>query len=386
MRFLFTFAGGNGHFEPLVPLARAALAAGHTVAFAGQAAMLTAMEAAGFTAFATAGATLDATPARQPLLKVDRAREERDLREGFATRLARTRADALLTLCDTWQPDLIVCDEVDFGAMLAAERLDVPYATVLVIAAGSFVRQAVIGPALHALRAHYHLPPDPDLTMLRRHLVISPFPPSYRDPAFPLPANTQAMRPPLRRMASSAPAWPVTRPLAPTLYFTLGTVFNVESGDLFERVLMGLRDLPVNVIATVGRELDPAIFGPQPPHIHLARFLPQADVLPHCALVISHGGSGSVMGALAHGLPMVLIPMGADQPDNADRCVALGVARQLDAVTVTAEELHEAITNLLTVATYRQRAQQLQAEIAALPEPAHLLPLLEALAQKLTLS
>jgi len=388
MRFLFTFAGGSGHFEPLVPLARAATAAGHTVAITGQAAMLPAITAAGFTALATAGATLSSTPARQPLLTVDRAREERDLRDGFAGRLARTRAAALLALCGTWQPDLIVCDEVDFGAMIAAERLGLPYATVLVIAAGSFVRTAVVSAVLNEIRAEYDLPPDPDLVMLRRYLVIAPFPPSYRDPAFPLPATAHAMRPSWLATPAlpSAPPWAVALPAAPTIYFTLGTVFNVESGDLFERVLAGLRELPVNVIATVGRELDPAIFGPQPPHLQLVRFLPQTEVLPHCAAVICHGGSGSVMGALAHGLPLVLLPMGADQPDNADRCVALGVARQLDALAVTPAAVREAVTTVLTDATYRQRAQQLQAEIAGLPPVAQLLPLLETLAHRLTLS
>lgn len=69
MRFLFSFAGGSGHFEPLLPLARAAGAAGHTVAFAGQLAMLPVVAAAGFPAFATGGATLDryggAAPAAQ---------------------------------------------------------------------------------------------------------------------------------------------------------------------------------------------------------------------------------------------------------------------------------------------------------------------------------
>ena len=64
MRILLTFAGGNGHFEPLAPIARAAVAAGHTVAFAGQAALLPAVEATGFTAIATAGATFSDIPQR----------------------------------------------------------------------------------------------------------------------------------------------------------------------------------------------------------------------------------------------------------------------------------------------------------------------------------
>jgi len=381
MRMLFTFAGGNGHFQPLVPIARVAAAAGHTVAFAGQVAMLPTIEAAGFAAFATGGTTLGTSTERLPLLTLDRAREERDLRDGFAKRLARERATALLALCATWQPDLLVCDEIDFGAMIAAEKLGLPYASVLVIAAGSFVRQEVVGEALNTVRATFALPPDPDLTMLSRYLVLAPFPPSYRDPAFPLPATARAIRPLTLGAGSvdNVPIWPVHWPDAPLVYFTLGTVFHVESGDLFERVLAGLRELPVNVIATVGRELDPALFGPQPPHIQLAHYIPQAELLPHCAAVIAHGGSGSVMGALAHGLPMVLLPMGADQPHNADHCVALGVALALDAVTATPHSIQTAVATILSDTTYQQKAARLRDEIATLPAPMAALRLLEGL-------
>ena len=364
VRLLFTFAGGNGHFEPLVPIARAAEAAGHTVAFAGQPAMVPAIEAAGFTAFATGGATLMSTPERLPLLKLDPEREDRDLREGFAGRFARERVATILALCAAWQPDLLVCDEIDFGAMVAAERLGLPHATVLVIAAGSFVRKEVVGEALNELRAEHGLPPDPDLTMLSRYLVLSPFPPSYRDPAFPLPATAHSIRPLTLGPAPDDPEPPWRVPLkdAPTVYFTLGTIFNVESGDLFERVLTGLRELPINVIATVGREIDPAEFGPQPDNIQIMRYIPQSLLLPHCAAVISHGGSGSVIGALAHGLPMVLIPMGADQPHNAARCAALGVAYLLDAVEATPETVRLAVTTVLAEPGYRQAAERLQAE------------------------
>lgn len=121
------------------------------------------------------------------------------------------------------------------------------------------------------------------------------------------------------------------------VYFTLGTVFHLESGDLFARVLAGLRELPVNLVVTVGRELDPNEFGPQPANVHLERYIPQSLLLPHCDLVVSHGGSGTLIGALSHGLPSVMLPMGADQPLNAARCEALGLGRSLDAVRATPE-------------------------------------------------
>jgi UDP:flavonoid glycosyltransferase YjiC (YdhE family) len=334
---------------------------------------------AGFTVY-DAGADVDDPTRRMPLLAVDPEREDRDLREGFARRQARERARQILPLCDEWKPDLIVRDEVDFGSAVAAERLGLPHASVLVIAAGSFVRHDVIAEPLHELRAEHGLPPDPQLTMLSRYLVLSPAPPSYRDPAFPLPATAHPLRPLVPVAADgAAPPW-ITDPHRALVYFTLGTVFNLESGDLFTRVLTGLRDLPVNVVVTVGHHIDPAEFGPQPANVHIERYIPQAQVLPRCAAVVSHGGSGSVIGALAHGLPSVLIPMGADQPHNAARCAELGVAQVLDAVTATPETVREAVSAVLADPAYRRAAERMRDEIAALPGPGHAVTLLERLA------
>jgi len=378
---LFTFAGGSGHFEPLVPIARTAEVAGHVVAFACKPAMIAMVEGAGFPAFAVE-ANAGGITERIPLLEVSAEREDRVLRDHFAGRLARERAVAIGTLCGEWQPDLVVCDEADFGAMVIAERLGLPYASVLVIAAGSFVRHELVAEPLHALRAAHGLPPDPDLAMLSRYLVLSPFPPSYRDPRFPLPATTHTIRPAALDPAAdpALPPWVARLRGAPIVYFTLGTEFNMESGNLFERVLAGLRDLPISLVVTVGRQIAPEELGPQPANVHIARYIPQSTLLPHCSLVVSHAGSGSVIGALAHGLPMVLLPMGADQPHNAARCAELGVARVLDAVATTPETAREAVATVLADPTYRRAAERLRDEIAALPGPEHAVALLERLA------
>jgi len=254
LRILFSFAGGSGHFDPLVPIARAAGAAGHTVAFGGQPAMVPTIEAAGFTGFATGGDTFG-TPKRRPLLALDAEREDRALRDGFAGRTARDRGAAILALGAEWRPDLLVCDEIDFGAVVAAERLGLPHATVLVIAAGSFVRHGLVAGPLNELRAEHGLSPEPDLAMLSRYLVLSPIPPSFRDPAFPLPATAHSFRPlaPDAAGDDTAPPWIAVLPGAPTVYFTLGTVFNLESGDLFARVLDAARATPESARGGVGR-------------------------------------------------------------------------------------------------------------------------------------
>ena len=361
MRILFAFAGSSGHLEPLVPVAAAAEAAGHEVAFAGRPGALEPLERRGATVFATEAPRT--TPRRRiPLRPVDVERERRDFRDGFAARLAREKAAVLPEIALGWRADVIVTEETDFGSMVAAQRLSLPYAVVAVIAARSFAEPELVAAPLDAVRAEHGLPPDPELTMLRGVPTLAPFPRVYRDPVSSLPAGTCCFR--------STEAGTIKRREPPLIYFTLGTEFNVESGDLFGRVLAGLRELPAEVVVTVGRDVDPAELGPQPPHVRVERYVPQTELLPRASLCVSHGGSGSVLGALAHGVPMLLLPMGADQPYNAARCEALGVARSLDVVAATPADVRRAAVEVLAGHSYAAAAAAMRDEFASLPGPA----------------
>ncbi|MEV7548179.1 glycosyltransferase [Amycolatopsis sp. NPDC089917] len=375
MRVLFSFAGGNGHFRPLVPLAHALADAGHKIAFTGEPSMVPIVEAAGFTAFPS-GPNLGGDGKRRPLLAVDRDREDADFRDGFVRRTAPLRAEDVLALCEHWAPDLLVCDEADHGPMIAAEKLGIPHVTVLVMAAGALVRPELVDDALNEVRAAHGLAPQRNLDSAYRHLVLSPFPASLRDPRFPLPPTAQSFHSPVPGRGP-VPDWYAEG--RSTLYFTLGTIFNTESGDLFARVLAGLREVDATCVVTVGNLIDPAEFGPQPGHIHLAKYLPQDDVLPYCDAVITHGGSGSLLGAIAHGLPMVALPMGADQPHNGDRVTELGLGTVLDVIGVTPEDVRDAVSSVLREPSYREAAARLRDEVSAYPSPEKTVPLLEGL-------
>jgi hypothetical protein len=167
------------------------------------------IQAAGFTSFAT-GPVREGVPQRLPLPEPDPERDEWELRENFARQGATRHAEAIFALGCEWKPDVLVCDEVDFGSMIAAERLGIPHASVLVLAAGSFLRKEIVAEPLSRLRAEHGLPDDPGLTMLSRHLVLSPFPLSFRHPDFPLPSTAHSFRPP------AVPPKPATRPGAST--------------------------------------------------------------------------------------------------------------------------------------------------------------------------
>lgn len=396
MRVLLTFAGGRGHAVPLLPLARSLRAAGHVVGRNGRAAVVAELHEFGEPLPDPDDAGPEPT-AIAPLLAPDLAREEAVLRHGFAGAVARRRAASVRALCERWAPDLIVRDELDFGVLVAAESLGLPHVTVLVSASGAFVRPQLVAAPLDMLRAAHGLPPDPELAEPARHLVLSPCPPRFRDPAFPLPATALAFRAqaggdpagegverlgegPAIDTREGEPPWPDALPGAPTVYATLGTIFNAESGDLFARLLEGLRALPLNAVVTVGRGLDPRAFGPQPPHVRVERHLPQVRVLARCDLVVSHGGSGTVVDALAAGLPSVLLPLGADQLLNAARCEALGVGVPLDPVRVTPQAIAAAVTRVLDDRAMAAAARGFAREIAALPGPDACVPALERIA------
>ncbi len=372
MRALFAFTGGSGHFLPTLPVARALAAAGHEVRYTCQSAMLETVRRAGFEALDSGGRTLAAASARRPLVVADRADEIAVLSTVFAGAVARERAARVCEVARSFRPDVIVRDEVDFGAAVAAELLGLPHAAVTVLASGSMITPGLLDEPLATLCGEVGLS-HRSAAFLDRHLTLVPVMPSFQDPASrPLP-NALAFRPDVLAGGPAVAGNPeVQRWLAgprdrPLVYFTLGTVFHQESGDLFPRVLDGLQQLPVDVVVTVGREIDPVELGPRGQHILVERFVPQHQVLPHCRAVVSHAGSGTVVSSLACGVPLVLLPMGADQPFNADRCVALGVGRVLDAVAASPADVRDAVDDVLNTPSYLASAGRLRSEAATLP-------------------
>lgn len=379
MRILFTFIGGVGHFEPLVPVARASVAAGHEVMVACSGGLAGRVEATGFTCLATSTPRSSAPSARDTtqLSTVDTRTAEIEFADNFADKGARRHAAAIKEHMGEWRPDVIVRDEADLGSAIAAEVLGIPTATILVLASGMLLRPDLVSAPLMTLRAEHGLAADPGLSMLTRGLILSPFPPSFRSPQSPvqLPDTTFSFRP----GHPSPPPTPVPRSSRKRVYATLGTVFNTESGDLFERLIAGMGNVNADVVLTVGRDVDPTAFGPQPEHVRIEQFIPQQEILQTVDLVVSHGGSGSLMATLAHGLPSVLLPLGADQPHNAARAQELGLAHTLDAATVTADMISRSVEHALHDQTALDRTRHIADEIRALPGVEETLPLLEKL-------
>jgi MGT family glycosyltransferase len=121
----------------------------------------------------------------------------------------------------------------------------------------------------------------------------------------------------------------------------------------------------------VGRDLDLDALPDVPENVHVEPWVPQQDVLAHASAAVVHGGSGSTLGALAAGVPLVVVPLFADQPQNARRVheVGAGIAVEPDRedLPATIEPLRGAIESVLSEPSYRDTAGALAAEVRAEP-------------------
>jgi UDP:flavonoid glycosyltransferase YjiC (YdhE family) len=130
------------------------------------------------------------------------------------------------------------------------------------------------------------------------------------------------------------------------------------------------------VLVTIGRNRSGAELGTVPGNAVVTPFLPQEAVLPHCAAVVHHGGAGTALGVLAHGLPSVVLPRGADNFRIAARMAAAGTARVVGPEELDEDAVRSAVRAVLDDGSLRAGAERVAAEMAAMPAPDDVVPLL----------
>jgi UDP:flavonoid glycosyltransferase YjiC (YdhE family) len=385
MRVLFTCRPGYGHYYPLLPLARAAMAGGHAVAFATGEPIRGVAEADGFEAFSAGpgfAAIREAIVARYgPPEEIPREQH----RSFFFGRVFTgielpARLPELLAIADKWQPDLIVHELSEFAGPLTAKITGIPHVTC---GYGPLLEPEIANIAQRAAGEHYRAAGvAPAAARLYRSLYLDPCPPRLQVPAAAAIERRVAVRPePAGTTAAAGPGWLRSLPQQPTVYVTLGTVWN-QDPSFFRIVLGSLAARPVNVIAALGPGKDPAGLGPQPPNVRICGFVPHAQLLGHCDLVVCHGGAGSVLDALSAGLPLLVVPQAADHFYNASRVVAAGAGRSTPHASLTPASVCREIDILMQDAGYRDAAAAIAAEIAAMPPARDALTTLTALADR----
>jgi UDP:flavonoid glycosyltransferase YjiC (YdhE family) len=217
----------------------------------------------------------------------------------------------------------------------------------------------------------------PPFAGLYRGLTIDMCPPSLGPGHPPAAIELWPLRPVTvaGKTAADPPDW--LRPLTtrPLVYVTLGTFSNSDLA-VFRAVIDALAPEPVSALVTVGHDGDPAALEPLPANVRVERYVPQATVLPHCVAVIHHAGAGTMLGALAHGLPQVALPQGADNFVNARVLTDAGAGVQLLPGSTDAGAIRAALRQVRDDVGFARAAKRIADEIAAMPSPTDVAELL----------
>ena len=426
MRVLFTTWASPGHYFPMVPLAWALRAAGHEVRMTSQPELLPVMGASGLPVtaigrdFDVAGYFQRERAVTQParanntsnraekicddlLARLDTAGLEHSaasvreieaearstLREIWSARagarpsslavygeVAQAMADDLLGLAKAWRPDLIVYDGLTYAGPLVATLLGVPAVRMLFGPDNTYFATAAadVPGWVDLLATHGLRPADVDLLGVSS---VDPCPPSLQVPDSALAVHRIRTRYVAYNGPSEVPRWLTEPQEQRRLCLTWGTSAHQllgEQGFLPGEVLTGAAKLADGygaelalAITTSQRELLPPDV---PSNVRVVESVPLDALLPTCQAIVHQGGAGTILNALRHGLPQIVLPQRVDQVANACHLVATGAGRTRAAAGLTAADLLAAGHAVLDDPAYRASAQRVRQEIADQRSPA----------------
>lgn len=397
--FLFVVWAGGGNVPPQLTVARRLVARGHRVRMLAPSVLREPIEAAGI-GFEPYGETPDhdeSVPERSIVRDFEarsRTAARAAARDNLVGAMARPVAADVLRTLERRTADVVAFDYVLFGSLFAAEKAGIPAAMLIHTvypfpAPGlppygmgwtpmggplgrlregvgrSIFRQVFERPLLprfNDVRAALGLEPLHSIAELlervdRAFVLTSP---AFDFPSR-LPANAEYVGPQLDAVAAN-PAWDSPWPRGddrPLVVVGLSTTHQGHD-SLLERIVDALASLPVRALVTTGGatlRLTP------PANVHVAAFVPHAQVLPEAAVVVTHAGLGTVHAALAHGLPLVCLPVGRDQPDNAARVAWHGAGLRLSSKSSSAK-IGAAVETVLGEPAFAASARRLAAAFA----------------------
>ncbi len=351
---LFSSLAAYGHTFPLIPLARAAHAAGHRVHWATGDGMHRVLDEQGFSTW-TAGVSIN-DAFEQVVASDDSVSSTAELRadtEGYRDLILRAFGEVipksfetdLPPIIDRIRPDVIIAEAGNFGAVDAAITAGIPVATHGIGRGVGFDRDIAGTPLLDIYPASIQEPA----------VVSRP----GRVPLRPVPFASDGPLPAIVTDESD---------LRPLVYVTLGTVFG--DAAVLDAAVTAIASLGVRVLLALGPSVGREAIGALPDGVSVAEWVPQSRVLPYASAIVHHGGSGTTLATLATGLPQLVLPQGADQFRNADAVVAGGLGRQLVGASATPEAIRSVVAELLDPTTPIARACAAMAdEIASMPSP-----------------
>jgi hypothetical protein len=359
MRIMFVAAPLQGHLLPLVPLAAACRDAGHDVILA----------SGGFppdvsglrTADIGRGFSLPRSAIRVAVRHPRIARAEMRGVAGHAMvgelfgRANLALVEPLVELAGNERPDLIVYESLGEAGAIVAGRLSIP----------SVLQENTLWPATELFQAVRASSALRGVTIGEPELTITVTPPSLRAS----PAGAIPMRPVPFSGGGEIPQWLLSPGDRPRVLVSRSTLDGPNDGDPGPAVIAAAAAVDAEFVL-----VRPAVAA-LPGNVRSVGRIPLDRALPHATAFIHHSGAGSVLGGLAAGIPQLTTPGAGDRRHNAELLAKRGAGLAVEAKAITAADLHR----LLTDAALRTAAQDVAAEIAAMPAPEEVVGVLAGL-------
>lgn len=323
----------------------------------------------------------------------------------------------LQAVFEAWQPDVIVCERPMWGPyLILRETHHVPVA-LLDSAACLLPGPDIAYPGLHLepprtwysrlrakagaavvefvvrgmrrtaseLRLRYGLPPLPSsLLALSAELPLTLVPscPEFDYERHDLPPSVHYVGPCEWYPPPEEPEdWLAALPRdKPWVHVSEGTIY-AQDPVLLRATIQALADLPVQLLVTTGKHRDPARLnlGPLPPNVVVKAWITHGVLLPLLDVMVTHGGGGTIVASLSAGVPMVVVPLMWDQPENAQRVVAASAGVMLSQARCTPRWMRAAVERVLADPAYRHNARRLAGHMQRYGGPPQAAALLEQL-------
>jgi len=381
---LFASTSGRGHLQPLIPLIRAFEDAGHQTLVIAPPGLQKTLEEGNFS-FRLGQEPPRAESERIWTVFPTLARPEASRlieREWFAGLCLNALLPAMESAFEEWSPELVIRESCEYSAAFVADRRGIRHAQVGIstAAAEASVLTELVEPELTILSPNLarRILETPYLTRFPAALDPSPFPTTLR--------YTERSGGSTRRLPDW---WNASR--LPLVYVTFGTVATGgENGvDLLRDVVATLQELDIRILVATGHSVEPGSLNDFDENVHVETWVNQDDVYAEASLVVCHGGSGTTLGALAAGVPLVLLPMFADQPTNSrlvqDAGAGISVTEgdrsassNTNAIQQRLAATRAAVLEVLTNSTYRDSALVLAEGINGSDTPKELVSRLSA--------
>ena len=358
MKVLVTSCPNQGHFYPMIPLLWALRSAGHHVVVAMPKSMAGVSAAAGVSSVSLGDdiplAGLVADHAQRPPQDASVQSLAEHVADYYGP-LAERNVGRLFEIAERWQPDVVMHTSWEYAGPIVAARLGIPtirhgWGLTLPPEVDELVHQRLA--YLYRDWGLHGAPPPPVrwIDVCPRSMQVGK-PPAESLPMSWIPFNGSAV----------LPDWLLRKPQAKRVAVTLGNVpIRGKHSQVLHTTLEALREIDTEVVVAAGWGLEHDADLPE--NVRVVRGMPLHDLLPTCDLSITHGGAGSLLAGVAHGLPQVVLPQMCVHFQHGDRLAAIGGAVSLHPAEQTVENIREAVCGLLAHSGARLVAARLQQE------------------------